>query len=207
MKLQNPFNGTYWISQKFGANDFKDKDGKSKYQKDGKKGHGGVDFACPVGTPLFSVCDGKVILISEDLKSGLGVAVLSDEIFKYNGMDCRFRVIYWHLKEKGVKVKLGEQVKTGQLLGLSGNTGITSGPHLHLSLAPMAPDGSMKLLAEGNGYAGYIDPLPYLDLDTPYIKRIKALQGLLNANGAKLEIDGIYGKRTKAALEAYLTKT
>lgn len=198
MRLSKPFVGEFRISQGFGQNF------NNWYKESGQKGHSGLDFACPMRTPILSACAGKVILISEDVNRGIGVAVLSDDIFKWNGKDCKLRVLYWHLTEKSVKVKMGEQVKTGQLLALSGNTGRSTGPHLHLSTAPMSPDDSMKLLADGNGYAGYIDPLPYLDLDTTQIKRIKELQELLNKYGAKLKVDGKYGKLSEKAFNEFI---
>lgn len=198
MKLQKPFAGAQKPSQGFGENKV------AYYKADGQKGHSGIDWGMPIGTPIYSSCDGKVILISEDVNRGVGVAVLSDEIFKYNGRDCKLRVLYWHLKDKSLKVKMGDKVKTGQLLALSGNTGRSTGPHLHLSVAPVAPDGSMKLLAEGNGYNGYVDGMLYLDLDTPQMKRVKELQELLNKHGAKLKVDGIWGKLSQKALDNFL---
>lgn len=157
--LKKPFSGNYTITQKFGENL------NSFYKAEGLKGHQGIDFNCPMGTPILSPCDGTVIFISTDIVKGEGVTVLSDQIFKFNGQDCHLSCVHWHLKDQSVVVKVGQKVKTGDLLGLSNNTGQTTGPHLHLSVAPLSLDGSMRLLAGiGNGYKGCIDPMPYLDL-------------------------------------------
>lgn len=198
MKLQKPFIGEYLMSQKFGENLV------AFYKADGNKGHSGVDWAMPIGVPILSACDGQVIFISTDIHRGIGVTVLSDEIFKWNGKDCKLSTLYWHLKDKSVRVKVGDKVKVGQKLGLSGNTGRTTGPHLHFSVAPLSPDGLRKELAPNNGFNACIDPLPYLDLDTPKIKRIKELQELLNKHGAKLKVDGKYGPLSNLALNKFL---
>lgn len=197
MRLQKPYNGEFIISQKFGENL------TPFYKADGNKGHGGLDIAMPTGTPLLSACDGEVIFTSEDVARGTGVTVLSSELFEYKGQPCRLSVLFAHMKEKSLKVKVGDKVKIGQLLGLSNNTGRSTGPHLHIGVCPIAVD-ARRELDLGNGYKGMVDPLLYLDLDTPKIKRIKALQGLLNANGAKLKVDGIFGKLTREAFNKFI---
>jgi len=42
--------------------------------------------------------------------------------------------LYAHLRPEGVLVRAGQRVRTGQTIGLSGNTGFTSGPHLHFAV-------------------------------------------------------------------------
>ena len=92
----------------------------------GKKGkmwsrgyHTGIDFACAVGTDVFAVCDGKIE------KGSWGDAYGTHLIQKVPGG----WVIYAHLSK--ALVKGGATVKQGQLIGKSGNTGNSSGPHLH----------------------------------------------------------------------------
>lgn len=197
MKLQKPYEGEFFISQHFGENKV------PFYKADGNKGHGGLDIAMPTGTPLYSSCDGEVIYTSEDVARGTAVTILSSEHFEYKGQPCRLSVLYAHLKEKSLKVKVGDKVKVGQLVGLSNNTGRSTGPHLHIGVCPLAVD-ARRELDLGNGYKGMVDPLPYFDLDTPLIKRIKELQILLNKWGAKLEVDGKVGKLTTKALDKFL---
>jgi len=195
MKL--PFKGNFRISQGFGQNF------NNYYRDEGLKGHQGIDFATPIGTPIIAPCDGIVIFISTDIRRGLGVTVMSDEIFKYNNQDCRLSCVHWHLKEDSIVVKVGQKVKEGELLGLSGNTGQTTGPHLHFSVSPLSADGSRRELALGNGYKGCIDATPYLEFPDLTLK-FKELQELLNKWGAKLVVDGVFGKLSKQALTDFL---
>ena len=85
--------------------------------------HNGVDYATPTGTPLLSAFDG-LIGAKEDSVNGKQVTITSPKL--------NLRIIYNHLSE--IKVKPGQVVKKGQIIGLSGNTGRSTGPHLHLSL-------------------------------------------------------------------------
>lgn len=84
-------------------------------------GHKGLDLAMPVGTEIHSVDGGKVLFSGYDEKLGNYV--------KIHGND-NTDVIYGHLSE--CKVHTGDYVIEGQEIGLSGNTGHSTGPHLHL---------------------------------------------------------------------------
>ena len=197
MKLQKPYNQDFRISQHFGQNLV------PYYKADGNKGHGGLDIAMPTGTPIFSACDGEVIFTSEDVARGVAVSVLSSDIFQHKGKPCRLTVLFAHLKEKSLKVKVGDKVKVGQLLALSNNTGRSTGPHLHIGVCPIAVD-ARRELDLGNGYKGMVDPEIYFDLETAQVKRIRQLQTFLNENGATLTVDGKWGKLSKKALDKFL---
>jgi murein DD-endopeptidase MepM/ murein hydrolase activator NlpD len=100
------------------------------YKKKGRhwsKGyHTGVDYAVPTGTPVLAVQDGTI------LPGGWGKAYGKQVL-----QSCKAGfVIYAHLDE--VLVKPGEKVKAGQVIGKSGNTGNSTGPHLHLELRNQA---------------------------------------------------------------------
>lgn len=84
------------------------------------KMHSGIDFTAPTGTPIYATGNGRVM--SESGGSGYGNHVVIDHGFGY-------KTLYGHLHK--VKVKPGQVVKRGQLIGYVGNTGLSSGPHLH----------------------------------------------------------------------------
>jgi murein DD-endopeptidase MepM/ murein hydrolase activator NlpD len=104
------------------------KNGKitTAYKKPGKmwsKGyHTGVDFACKIGTPILAVADGKITNASWGKSYGKQIVMAVDGGW----------VIYAHLN--AVRVKPGQRVKKGQIIGESGNTGNSSGPHLHFEM-------------------------------------------------------------------------
>ncbi len=82
--------------------------------------HRGIDIAGRIGTPIVATADGAVRLAGR--KGGLGNAVILNHGY---GVE----TIYGHLSE--VLVRAGEKVKRGQKVGLMGNTGRSTGPHLH----------------------------------------------------------------------------
>ena len=202
-KLKQPFTGYYPITQLFGQNL------SAYYKADGLLGHQGIDFAMPTGTPIIAPCNGVVFSISTDIKKGEGVTILSDDIFQWNGQPCQFACVHWHMKDKSIVVKMGDKVKTGDLLGLSNNTGQSTGPHLHFSILPLSPDTTRTYLAGlSNGFGGSVDPMPYLDLTLPPVSqketKIKELQTLLNKWGATLVVDGKFGLLSNKALQNFL---
>jgi murein DD-endopeptidase MepM/ murein hydrolase activator NlpD len=86
-----------------------------------KKMHNGIDFAASIGTPIYATADGKVAIV--DVKfSGYGKLVEIDHGFGY-------RTRYAHMHDFAVRV--GQNVKRGDLIGYVGNTGMSTAPHLH----------------------------------------------------------------------------
>lgn len=83
--------------------------------------HQGIDMSLPSGTPLFAVFDGKV-RISKSVKGGYGNLVV---IRHNNGLE----TFYGHMSRRNVKP--GDIVHAGDTIGFSGNTGRSTGPHLH----------------------------------------------------------------------------
>lgn len=89
--------------------------------------HSGIDVV-PTSSNIVSVADGKVV-VSEVQESG-GESV----IIEHQVSGSVYRSGYHHLKENSRTVKVGDTVKQGQQIGIMGNTGKSTGPHLHFSL-------------------------------------------------------------------------
>jgi len=104
----------------------------------GKKTHRGIsalDFIMPIGTNIHAARDGIIIeAIDSNSKS-----CLNPRCKKYSNYiiiahkDGTFAQ-YAHLDKNSIKVKIGQKVAKGDLIALSGNTGYSSGPHLHFSV-------------------------------------------------------------------------
>lgn len=86
-----------------------------------KKMHTGIDFAAPIGTPIYATADGKVAEVSVRF-SGYGKLVEIDHGFGYHTR-------YAHMHD--FAVRQGQNVKRGELIGYVGDTGLSTAPHLH----------------------------------------------------------------------------
>lgn len=86
--------------------------------------HAGRDIACPVGTPIYAAADGVVTHINDQAATyGLHIMIAhGDEVY----------TLYAHCSE--ILVSVGQEVRQGDLIALSGNTGNTTGPHLHFEV-------------------------------------------------------------------------
>lgn len=105
-----------------------------------KKRHTGMDFACHVGNHVYATADGVVESVSSG-SYGYGKFIVVDHGFGY-------KTRYAHLSSIGVEE--GMTVRRGTLIGLSGNSGRSSGPHLHYEVMYMGR---------------YMNPMNYMDLD------------------------------------------
>lgn len=132
--------------------------------------HSGIDIATPEGTTLRALSDGVVDRIFD------GTGAIG------KGLSIKFpdgtRAIYGHMNE--VKARIGEHVNAGDIIGLSGNTGHSTGAHLHFGLKD----------ASGN----VLDP-------TPLASKLAAISGSQPDLGVlgKLATFGAEGLRGKAA--------
>lgn len=91
--------------------------------------HQGADFAVPVGTEIVSVADGKVAAIGSPWGSAFGNHSIVVE-YVVNGK--KYWAIYGHCSKDFVKV--GQNVKKGKKIALSGAEGHVTGPHLHFEV-------------------------------------------------------------------------
>lgn len=98
--------------------------------------HPGVDIPVPVGTPVKSPVDGVVEIATSHPDAGNYVNVKTADGGKQR---------FLHLSQ--ISVKVGQQIKAGDVIGLSGNTGRSTGPHLHWEKWA------------GNNYASATNPL------------------------------------------------
>jgi murein DD-endopeptidase MepM/ murein hydrolase activator NlpD len=87
--------------------------------------HHGLDYVAPIGTPIASIGDGRVVF--KGWKGGYGNLV---EIRHNNN----FRSRYGHLSRFAKNIYVGKRVKSGDLIGYLGSTGLSTGPHLHFEL-------------------------------------------------------------------------
>lgn len=135
--MRLPFSGNFRTNQAFN-----DPCCRASYTKFGMQGHNGIDYGLPSSTPVFAAHAGKAW-------SGYEAGGYGNYVFVTTG---NVQTVYGHLSQ----VVVGYQdVAEGQLIGYSGNTGNSSGPHLHFGTRPIPANNN-------NGFLGYVDPLIYL---------------------------------------------
>lgn len=111
------------------------------YYSSGKY-HGAVDFGVSVGTPVYAAADGIVVTSTWGGSDSYGYYI---KIKHYNGL----YTLYAH--GSSLVVSVGQEVKQGQLIMYSGNTGNSTGPHLHF-----------EVRVSPGGYSNRVNPLNYL---------------------------------------------
>lgn len=104
-----------WITSRFG------------YRRDPFSGihsfHSGIDIACRYGSPVFAAQDGVVLYAG--YRIGYGRVVVLKHRFGY-------KTVYAHLSE--IKVTSGQRIRRSQIIGFSGSSGRSTGPHLHFEI-------------------------------------------------------------------------
>lgn len=149
-----PLKGSYQITATFGYGGYHTRNGGAAYyargkvvvEGEGNGKHSGLDFGCPSGTPVYAADNGTVIKSGNGGDYGTIVAIKTSD---GNG------VLYAHLSRRSVSV--GQDVVKGQVIGHSGNTGNSGGPHLHFEIDP-----ACQFI--GNRSTTVVNPLPFIGL-------------------------------------------
>ena len=119
--IQHPLDNDPPVTQEFGENPY-------NYEHYGFGGHNGRDFAVPVGTEVRLCSNGKILFVGWD-PTGYGHFIKAWH--KWGA------TLYAHLSE--IKVNVGDELTAGEVIALSGNTGNSTGPHLHWEIYEFDP--------------------------------------------------------------------
>ena len=114
------------------------------------KGHSqyAIDFAMDEGTKIYAARDGRIVKTKSNSNKGGTTKEFSSygNYITIEHSDSTFAT-YYHLKKNGVAVKVGDKVNRGDFIGYSGNTGYSSGPHLHFAVFKADSSRSTKTIA------------------------------------------------------------
>lgn len=146
--MKRPLKGIPRITQVFAANDV-------NYAQFGLKGHHGVDYWVGTGTPVYAPESGTITTSSNGTTDQYTGRVAAGEVIILKG---QYEHWFMHLSKR--LVGTGVRVSEGELIGYTGNTGLTTGPHLHWGVRPLQPN-------INNGYRGFIDPATVLHSPPP----------------------------------------
>jgi len=108
--------------------------------------HKAIDYACVIGTEIKACADGEVVKTGNPEDGGYGLFVK----LQHDG----FTSIYAHLSERFVYIL--DKVKAGDVIGYSGSTGNSTGPHLHFET---------RMGLDNHDYDEQFNPIPYLTAD------------------------------------------
>ena len=149
-RLPFPSHLRFGIAQAFG--------GKASHTD--KQNYYAVDIDMPEGTPVLAARDGVVMTVDNDFYgAGLDLAQYGDRANNIRIVhDDGTMAVYAHLQLEGAKVAIGDRVRAGQQIALSGDTGYTNGPHLHFVVQVNA---NMQMIAvpfQFTGPAGDFTP-------------------------------------------------
>ncbi|UYN89200.1 MAG: M23 family metallopeptidase [Anaerolineales bacterium] len=128
--VANAHLGLYSPSQRYGV--------RQEAGTNRREPHVGLDVGLDAGTPVRAAGDGTIVWASYGqtynspyfLDDPYGISIVIRHDFGYNGD--RLWTVYAHLSS--VSVEMGQRVQQGELIGLSGNTGLSTGPHLHFEV-------------------------------------------------------------------------
>jgi tape measure domain-containing protein len=159
--------------------------------------HKGIDYAAQVGTPVFATQDGVVSHAGPGAQApgvwgGQEVHILG------SGLET------WYAHLSKIAVKVGENIRAGQMIALSGNTGISSGPHLHFGVFQ-------------GGWPNDMDPVAYLGgAGAPNGEGFNPIAAIIDAlvakfkeafpqGGAFIDLVGGFGKKILIGAADFIT--
>lgn len=185
-----------------------------KYIAIGLKGHNGLDYQAPEGTPIMAMHDGTVTYAGLDGSNGNLIVIMTDKAFEYKDGEAYFKTYYGHLQTGSFKVTAGSKVKCGDVIACAGNTGMSFGAHLHMGLKPVQKgeqDWQWFNIEQNEGYNGAINPSDYLPPVEEFQSPIKfgdesydveKLQAFLIRNHYMQPVSklGFYGEKTREAV-------
>lgn len=131
------------------------------YQKFGMSGHNGTDLRAGEQN-VYAACDGIVVEKQTVPARGLGLGILTNEQYDFGTYGTHYiKLRYWHLK--AFYCEVGDTITAGQLIGVTDNTGYSSGSHLHFEGQLMDKDiGGHPILSNILGsIAGAINVEPF----------------------------------------------
>tara|TARA_R110002126_G_scaffold124451_4_gene266508 strand:- start:9680 stop:10468 length:789 start_codon:yes stop_codon:yes gene_type:complete len=112
----------------------------------GAKSRYAIDFKMNIGQTICAMRDGVVVSIKEDSnKGGRSKKYLNDGNYVMLYHTIGLYTQYVHLKKEGVFVEIGETIRKGQPIAYSGNTGMSTEPHLHFGVFKATPKGFVSI--------------------------------------------------------------
>lgn len=95
-----------------------------------KQQHQGMDFRAPEGRPVYAIAPGVIVVSKDGSETAGNYIVIKHTGAAHEGFSSR----YLHLSRRRPGMRVGREVTFGELIGYSGNTGLSDAPHLHMDM-------------------------------------------------------------------------
>lgn len=168
----------------------------SGFRTKSRPNHHGIDYAQAGTHDIYAVADGTVSRSYTSSSYGECIMIV------HNIGGQAWESVYAHLRAGSRRVREGQKVKQGQVIGIMGNTGRSSGQHLHFELHKGRWNVNKTNAVNPENYVG----VAKFNSSRVYLRKgdrgqaVQELQTLLNKHGYKLVVDGIFGDKTYASV-------
>jgi len=136
-----------------------------EFSHTGEQSKHAIDIGMPVGSPVYAARDGVVMTVEQDFfRSGANASLAHKANVVRVVHDDGTMAVYAHLQRDGIKVRPGDRVMKGEHIAASGNTGYSTGPHLHFVVQ--------------RNVQGHLESIPY-HLENSLSERIEPAAGSL----------------------------
>jgi hypothetical protein len=133
--------------------------------------HWSYDFLVPIGTPILAVQDGVVVAAVDEFEGGAAEnkykARANYVVLRHDSDGLYSR--YYHLQPHSLAITRGDRVRAGDLLGNSGSTGYSSGPHLHFDVVDVCIYSLVRVVVFDKGVSKGVDDSVDTGTDTAMV--------------------------------------
>lgn len=172
------------------------------------RAHFAYDFAMPIGTPLYAVGPGVILDCNDGVRDqprGRSAGPNSPSNWVLLGTTWKGKkiTVYYQHMTRGLRVKKGQKVREGQRIGSSGNSGNTTGPHLHIAASWGHRTSRYAYLANAGDNNVVIFPTPTVWADGKVVPKAKAVAKTTAVAKVTVKLSGLVPGQSNPHIRTY----